>query len=399
MSISTPLRAPKGWNGSTVHGAIIELGVLVDYISAAFQMTASTLSPARQRAQALWRRHPREIGALGLLALAGAVAAGGVAWSTPSFDEIAAARNGQTAPEPPPLLVRNIAPQQALAVNSEIPLASGPNPAAAPFSLGKVDSATRARALECLTSAVYYEAGNQSADGERAVAQVVLNRVRHPAFPSSVCGVVYQGSTQSTGCQFTFTCDGSLERRPDAQGWARAKQIAEAALNGAVFGPVGLATHYHADYVVPYWASTMAKNAVVGAHLFYRWPGSWGRAAAFSQHYAKIEPNVGALKAAALAALASRPAAAETQQVADIPGAEVEKAPPGRVAVRFNLATLAAARKAANEAPHEDYVEKVDATENLRWTLTGSAPDAPQTPLGRPAKPYGPTNATNATND
>jgi spore germination cell wall hydrolase CwlJ-like protein len=346
-------------------------------------MTASSLFPARQRAMALWRSHPREIAALGGLALAVAVAAAGAAWSTPNLDDIAAARTEQTAPTPPPLLIRNIAPQQALAVNGEIPLAGGPNPAAAPFSMANLDTATRARALDCLTSAVYYEAGNQTEDGERAVAQVVLNRVRHPAFPSSVCGVVYQGSTQSTGCQFTFTCDGSLERRPSAEGWARARAIAEAALNGTVFAPVGLATHYHADYVVPYWASTMAKNAVVGAHLFYRWAGSWGKPAAFVQRYARQEPNSGALKTAALAAFASRPAMEQAQQVANIPGAELEKAPPGRIAMRFNLATMVAARKAADEAPHEDYVEKVGASENLRWSLGGSAPDAPQKPLGR----------------
>ena len=341
----------------------------------------------------LWRSHPREIAALGGLALAAVIAVGGVAWSSPSLDEISAARAEQTAPAPPPLLIRNIAPDQALAVNGQIPLASGPNPAATPFSMANLDTATRARALECLASAVYYEAGNQDADGERAVAQVVLNRVRHPAFPSSVCGVVYQGSTRSTGCQFTFTCDGSLERRPSADGWARAKAVAEAALNGAVFAPVGLATHYHADYVVPYWASTMAKNAVIGAHLFYRWAGSWGKPAAFVQKYARQEPNSGLLRTAALAAFASRPAAAEDQQIADIPGAEVEKAAPGRVAVRFNLATLVAARKAADEAPHHEYVEQVAASDNLRWTLSGNTPSADQKPLGKstPAGPPAPS--------
>jgi hypothetical protein len=270
-----------------------------------------------------------------------------------------------------------------VAVNREIPVAAGPNPTAAPFSLGKVGAGTRAQALECLTSAVYYEAGNQSDDGERAVAQVILNRVRHPAFPSSVCGVVYQGSTRLTGCQFTFTCDGSLERRPSAEGWARAKRVAEAALTGAVFGPVGLATHYHADYVVPYWASTMAKNAVIGAHLFYRWAGSWGQQSAYTQSYARQEPNAAALKATALAALAARPAQTLVEQTAAIPGAEVEKAPPGRVAMRFSVATREAARKAAADAPHEEYVEKVAASDNLRWTLTGSAPEAPQQPLGK----------------
>ena len=185
--------------------------------------------------------------------------------------------------------------RQALHVNQTIPIAAGPNPAARPFAF-RGNSAVRSRALECLASAVYYEAGDQDDNGQRAVAQVVLNRVRHPAFPGSVCDVVYQGSTRATGCQFTFTCDGSLYRRPDVAGWNRAWRIAAAALSGSVYAPVGYATHYHANYVVPYWASTLAKNAVVGAHIFYRWAGGWGVPAAFSKAYSGREPNVGALR-------------------------------------------------------------------------------------------------------
>src|SRR6476660_5886742 len=79
---------------------------------------------------------------------------------------------------------------------------------AEPYSPSR-DPATFDRSLQCLTQAIYYEARNQSDDGERAVAQVVLNRVRHPAFPNTVCGVVYQGAVRpGGGCQFTFTCDG-----------------------------------------------------------------------------------------------------------------------------------------------------------------------------------------------
>ncbi len=149
-----------------------------------------------------------------------------------------------------------------------------------------------ARALDCLTQAVYYEAGNQSDDGQRAVAQVVLNRVRDRAFPSSVCGVVYQGSTRSTGCQFTFTCDGSLNRAPTAAGWARARAVASAALAGAVYAPVGSATFYHANYVSPWWATSMDKVATVGAHIFYRWRPGMENALAFKQPYSGAEPTV-----------------------------------------------------------------------------------------------------------
>ncbi len=345
-------------------------------------MTILTLSPARQRALALWRKHPREAVALAALAAAAAIAATGVAFSTPSLGEVSAEAMEQAPPAPPPLLIRNIAPVEAEALNQKISFASGPNPAAQPFKAANLSAATRASAIDCLASAVYYEAGSQGEAGERAVAQVVLNRVRHPAFPSTVCGVVYQGSTRATGCQFTFTCDGSLERRPDSAGWARARRIAEAALDGEVFGPVGLATHYHADYVVPYWSATLAKNAVVGAHLFYRWAGGWGRADAFTQNYARQEPSSLGLKTAALAAFGSRPAQAQVEQIAEIPGAQIEAAPGGRVAVRFKISE---ARKAVEQAAHQDYVEKVEASGNLRWSLSGTGADTSQTPLG--AKP------------
>lgn len=346
-------------------------------------MIEATLLPARLWPARLWRQHPRELVGLGAIALTAAIATAGSALSSPTLGHISATTPDATAPAPPPLLVRDLAPGDALVQNDRIPVTSGPNPAAAPFSNANLDSATRTRALDCLASAVYYEAGSQSDDGERAVAQVILNRVRHPAFPSTVCGVVYQGSTRTTGCQFTFTCDGSLERRPSANGWARARRIAGDALNGSVFAPAGLATHYHADYVVPYWASTMAKNAVIGAHLFYRWAGSWGQPTAYTQKYARKEPDSAALKSAALAAFAARAETPETTEVAAaVPGAEVEKAPPGRIAVRFNLATIDAARKAVEAAPHEDYVEEVAASDNLRWTLSGSSPISAQKPLG-----------------
>ncbi|MEZ5682096.1 MAG: cell wall hydrolase [Erythrobacter sp.] len=148
----------------------------------------------------------------------------------------------------------------------------------------------KARALQCLSMAVYYEAASESYEGQEAVAQVVLNRVAHPAYPASVCGVVFQGSERKTGCQFTFTCDGSLARRPSRQGWARAQSIALAALAGNVFKPVGLATHYHTNYVNPYWAASLDYVGSIGAHRFYRWKGGAGRAGAFTNAYAGSEP-------------------------------------------------------------------------------------------------------------
>jgi hypothetical protein len=191
-------------------------------------------------------------------------------------------------------------PVKAQAINAAVPISSGPNPGAPPLETGALSDVGRSRALECLTDAVYYEAGNEASEGQRAVAQVILNRVRHPAFPSTICGVVYQGSTRQTGCQFSFTCDGSLARRPSRAEWLRARAVAEDALFGSTLSSVGLATHYHANYVAPYWAPSLRKNAVIGAHLFYRWPGRWGERKAFTSIYRGSEPDAAALKGIAL---------------------------------------------------------------------------------------------------
>jgi spore germination cell wall hydrolase CwlJ-like protein len=199
-------------------------------------------------------------------------------------------------PAPPtvePLLLQPLKPEEAILANAARPVDGGAGPAAQPLSIGRHAPPYRT-ALECLTSAIYYEAASEPLDGQRAVAQVVLNRVQHPAFPSSVCAVVYQGAERRTGCQFSFTCDGSLLRAPAKPHWTAARVVAEAALSGAVHRSVGNATHYHADWVLPYWASSLNKTAVIGRHIFYRWKGFWGEPSAFRQRYAGAEkkPNV-----------------------------------------------------------------------------------------------------------
>lgn len=133
--------------------------------------------------------------------------------------------------------------------------------------------AGRSSEIDCLAQAIAYEAGNQPEIGQQAVAQVIINRVRHRAFPKSVCAVVFQGSERKTGCQFTFACDGSLHRALAPRTWERALRIAAAAVDGALPPTVGAATHYHANYVSPRWAPAMVRIASIGAHIFYRFPG------------------------------------------------------------------------------------------------------------------------------
>lgn len=164
--------------------------------------------------------------------------------------------------------------------------------AAAPFSTKTASALDRLRALECLTAAIYYEAASEPDAGQSAVAQVILNRARHPAFPATVCGVVYQGSERS-GCQFSFACDGAMARVPSRAAWVRAARNAAMALAGYVYAPVGLATHYHTYAVTPAWNRSLVMTDVVGAHLFHRWKGYWGTRAAFRQAYRGGEPVPG----------------------------------------------------------------------------------------------------------
>ncbi len=204
----------------------------------------------------------------------------------PAGNESAAPAQGVTGTTALPAL-----PVSASVANAAIRADAGAA-AAAPFSMNAASALDRSRALECLTAAIYYEAASEPDAGQSAVAQVVLNRVRHPAFPGTVCGVVYQGSERS-GCQFSFACDGAMARIPSRTAWARAARHAAMALAGYVYAPVGLATHYHTYAVTPAWNRSLVMTDVVGAHLFHRWKGFWGTRAAFARGYRGGEPVPG----------------------------------------------------------------------------------------------------------
>lgn len=176
----------------------------------------------------------------------------------------------------------------AVARNAQIPMSTLPVGRLAGFAQVEESAPGYGTALRCLTQAIYYEAANEPERGKRAVAQVVLNRLRHPAYPNSVCGVVYEGANARV-CQFSFTCDGSLLGPPLARQWAESRRVAKEALAGAVEPMVGTATNYHADYVVPRWAFTLGKIARIGRHIFYRLPGSVGSGRAFSDAWSGVE--------------------------------------------------------------------------------------------------------------
>jgi len=305
---------------------------------------------------------------------------------------------GQVIPKPEsdPSALLQISAADAILRNATLPVEAGPNPAAAAFTL-PADEVARMRSVDCLTAAVYYESAHESADGQRAVAQVVLNRVRHPHYPKTVCGVVFQGHQRTTGCQFTFTCDGSLRRTPAAHLWARARQVAEQALAGYVHRMVGWATHYHANYVFPYWAPTLAKVAQIGAHIFYRWDGGWGRPGAFVGRYAGVEPDikwrggfgqtpgtiaplVGIADAAALTGEARDAAAAEAAEAA-------KKGQEQHSVDSFQRAVLRRYEPVNTNQVLQQRAQVTPPTASNRWSLTGrgSASSETQKPLGRAA--------------
>lgn len=367
-------------------------------------MTLPAWRPAADAALALLRSNPRASLGTGLLLLAAGASVAALAnesGAVPVRPEALRAAAVPTVADMTPFAVRKVAPGEAQALNAAVPLAGGPNPSAAPFVLG-TDSKTYARALECLTQAIYYEAAREPEEGQRAVAQVVLNRMRHAAYPASVCAVVYQGAERATGCQFSFTCDGSLARAPMRAYWDRARRYAHEALQGHVVAAVGNATHYHANYVLPYWAPTLTKNAVLAMHIFYRWTGGWGQPGAFSQKWAKREADPWALRSAALAAEA-RHASAATPEILpegvnpeiviqarrELPPelarlVEAELGPRGETRVALKIANPRRDGKAELKQLDRALVGEAKGSTSLDWGLTGrDAGDRAQAPLGR----------------
>lgn len=121
----------------------------------------------------------------------------------------------------------------------------------------------------CLAQAIYFEARSEPVEGQLAVAQVVMNRVNDRRYPNSVCGVVFQNERLRHRCQFSFACDGKSDNPRDARAWNLASRISYVAMANNWQDITKSATHYHADYVEPYWIKSMEKTAVYGQHLFY----------------------------------------------------------------------------------------------------------------------------------
>ena len=140
-------------------------------------------------------------------------------------------------------------------------------------------NARSATESKCLATAIYFEARGEPETGRIAVAQVVLNRLKNPAYPGTICGVVYQNKDKRNRCQFSFACDGIRDRITDKGSWAQAQALARKVLNDdrtLYMSNIGAATHYHATYVKPRWARRMQKMQKIGRHIFYKtYGGGW----------------------------------------------------------------------------------------------------------------------------
>ncbi|WBT05829.1 cell wall hydrolase [Brevundimonas vesicularis] len=266
---------------------------------------------------------------------------------------------------------------EAQRLNAAMAPASGALRPALPFVF-KGSAEDRRRALRCLTQAVYYEAALEPDNGQAGVAQVVLNRVRDPNYGNTVCGVVFEGAERVTGCQFSFTCDGSLGQAPVGWAWERARKVAERALNGAVAQEVGTATHYHADYVHPWWAPTVAKVTQIGAHIFYRWKGVYGETAAFRKTYNGREPAIDEARF-------SRPrmtiAAGSATGGAD-PDAPLKDAPLKTVEIDGQQRVVGVVSLGGRRLPTRDEVAAINARLNVLERPASSTKPAAPAPTG-----------------
>lgn len=169
-------------------------------------------------------------------------------------------------------------PSAVYSGRSDIVLASFTTADVMPVSRGALLPTAKdyQKELTCLTQAIYYEARSEAYSGRLGVAEVVLNRVSDRRYPSSVCGVVFQGpqdKNKKGGCQFSFTCDGSLATRPKGRAWEDAGRLAAQAMLGFGRDLTNEATHYHADYVDPVWAARLKRTVQIGRHIFYRFAG------------------------------------------------------------------------------------------------------------------------------
>lgn len=168
----------------------------------------------------------------------------------------------------PDMLLASAPPEQTAPPVTQVPKTL---PAPRSRYADLISQASEFREMRCLAEAIYFEARSEPEEGQAAVAQVILNRVRHENYPDSICGVVYQNRHRFLACQFTFACEGRSLRINEPEPWRVAVQIATDVVSGKIYlSDVGASTHYHADYVRPRWARSLKRMDTIGRHTFYK---------------------------------------------------------------------------------------------------------------------------------
>ncbi len=254
-----PQFSPGLWRGAQMTDAVEPLSEATPEISVLFRLGNDIMPPART--------FDRDDGGpiVGAFSGLAETAVAGVSPDAQPNDRIVLAKAA-----PPPVdesaLQASPQPRRTSPGDPRPEQASRPVPPRSPL----VGVVTSDKEMRCLAEAVYFEARSEPERGQAAVAQVVLNRVKHDAYPNTVCGVVYQNRHRYLACQFTFACEGKALRTNEAGAWATAQRIARDVAEGRTYLPgVGNATHYHANYVRPWWARYMERREKVGRHIFF----------------------------------------------------------------------------------------------------------------------------------
>lgn len=189
----------------------------------------------------------------------------------------------------------------------------------------RADAEEMLRQRQCLATAIYYEARSESAKGQLGVAEVIVNRVNDHRYPNSICDVVFQGATRTTGCQFTFTCDGAMRHKPRGAKWDKAESIAAHVIMDLNERKTAGATHYHATYVNPVWNSGLIRTKKIGTHIFYRFPRGSEWSVASARQSARLTQRRSGMKAIVPAGAAAEakttlltPASAKAETVEDL---------------------------------------------------------------------------------
>ena len=118
--------------------------------------------------------------------------------------------------------------------------------------------------IECLIKNAYFESRNQGVKGMQAVTWVVLNRTKHPSYPSTPCAVIY------APFQFEWTRSDAKLQVKEKDAYMQAERVVEGVLSGKLKDNTNSSTHFHSARIKPKWASRLSYTTTIGSHCFYK---------------------------------------------------------------------------------------------------------------------------------